>query len=86
MDRIINANSWNYVQIFEIMNPFEHFQTIGKAPATPSAGQTTLEFINSASCPVSVDPKSFFRVNLNYGEVRRVPDLSFSVAEGEFLE
>lgn len=43
-------------------------QTIGEAPATPSAGQTTLEFINSAPCPVSIDPKSFFRVNLNYGE------------------
>ena len=51
------------------MNTFEHFQTIGEAPATPSAGQTTLEFINSAPCPVSVDPKSFFRLDLNYGEV-----------------
>ncbi|XP_015751378.1 PREDICTED: solute carrier family 15 member 2-like [Acropora digitifera] len=43
-------------------------QTIGEAPETPSTGQTTLEFINSAPCPVSIDPKSFFRVNLNYGE------------------
>lgn len=43
-------------------------QTIGEGPAAPGVGKTTMEFINSAPCPVSIDRESFFRVNLKYGE------------------
>lgn len=43
-------------------------QTIGEGPATPAAGQTTLEFINSAPCPVSIDRESLSRVDLSCGE------------------
>ena len=35
----------------------------------PEASKTTMEFINSALCPISVDRESFFRVDLDYGEV-----------------
>lgn len=28
-----------------------------------------MEFINSAPCPISIDRESFFRVDLEYGEV-----------------
>lgn len=43
-------------------------QTIGEGPSAPEAGKTTVEFINSVPCPISIDRESFFRVDLDYGE------------------
>jgi len=43
-------------------------QTIGEGPPLPAAGKTTMEFINGAPCPISIDRESFFRVDLKYGE------------------
>ena len=57
-------------------------QTIGEGPAAPGVGKTTVEFINSAPCPVSIDRESFFRVNLKYGEVI-IMRLCFILALGE---
>ncbi|XP_078369517.1 solute carrier family 15 member 2-like isoform X1 [Oculina patagonica] len=47
-------------------------QTIGEGPSAPGVGRTTMEFINSAPCPVSIDRESFFRVDLKYGERSQV--------------
>ena len=45
------------------------------------AGKTSLEFINAAPCPVSIDAESFFGVDLNHAEVRRhlnVPGVAYT--------
>ena len=36
----------------------------------PSASHTTTEFLNTVPCDVSINPASFFRIDLGYGGVR----------------
>ncbi|XP_048583629.1 solute carrier family 15 member 2 isoform X2 [Nematostella vectensis] len=43
-------------------------QTVGAGPSLPPAGHASLEFINAAPCDVSINPASFFRVDLKYGQ------------------
>ncbi|KAK3733272.1 hypothetical protein QZH41_011111 [Actinostola sp. cb2023] len=42
-------------------------QTVGVGPSNPSAGHTSIEFINTVPCDISINPASFFRVDLKYG-------------------
>ncbi|XP_031564525.1 solute carrier family 15 member 2-like isoform X2 [Actinia tenebrosa] len=54
-------------------------QTVGVGPSIPSSGHTSVQFINTIPCDVSINPTSFFRVDLKYGERSQVYEGQFGM-------